>query len=71
MLIVLNIQAQVVGVGDIGTVSSILINPNKTTYFIGIGIKDGEFYYRSGFALLFDHDFYMRIKFAQEGEIFE
>ena len=30
----------------------------------GIGIKDGEFYLKSGFALLFGYDFYIRIKFA-------
>ena len=30
----------------------------------GIGIKNGEFYYKSGFALLFGFDFYIRIKFA-------
>ncbi len=30
----------------------------------GIAIKDGEFYYKSGFALLFGYDFYIRIKFA-------
>jgi len=30
----------------------------------GIGIKDGEFYYKSGVALLFGYDFYIRIKFA-------
>ena len=30
----------------------------------GFGIKDGEFYYRSGFAFLFGYDFYIRIKFA-------
>ena len=30
----------------------------------GIGIKDGEFYFKSGFALLFGYDFYIRIKFA-------
>ena len=28
----------------------------------GIGIKDGEFYYKSGFAVLFGYDFYIRIK---------
>lgn len=30
----------------------------------GIGIKDGEFYFKSGFALLFGYDFYIRIRFA-------
>ena len=30
----------------------------------GVGIKDGEFYYKSGFAVLFGYDFYIRIKFA-------
>lgn len=30
----------------------------------GVGIKDGEFYYKSGFAMLFGFDFYIRIKFA-------
>ena len=30
----------------------------------GIGIKDGEFYYQSGFAVLFGYDFYIRIRFA-------
>ena len=30
----------------------------------GIGIKDGEFYFKSGFALIFGYDFYIRIKFA-------
>ena len=30
----------------------------------GVGIKDGEFYYKSGFAVLFEYDFYIRIKFA-------
>ena len=30
----------------------------------GIGFKDGEFYYKSGFALLFGYDYYIRIKFA-------
>ena len=29
----------------------------------GIGIKDGEFYYKSGAAVLFGFDFYIRIKF--------
>ena len=30
----------------------------------GVGIKDGEFYYKSGFAVLAGYDFYIRIKFA-------
>ena len=30
----------------------------------GVGIQDGEFYYNSGFAVLFGYDFYIRIKFA-------
>ena len=30
----------------------------------GVGIKDGEFYYKSGFAVLFGYDFYIRVKFA-------
>ncbi len=30
----------------------------------GIGIKDGEFYYNSGFAVLFGYDFYIRVKIA-------
>ena len=30
----------------------------------GVGIKDGEFYYKSGFAVLFGYDFYIRIKFS-------
>ena len=30
----------------------------------GVGIKNGEFYYNSGFALLLGCDFYIRIKFA-------
>lgn len=30
----------------------------------GVVIKDGEFYYKSGFAVIFGYDFYIRIKFA-------
>ena len=30
----------------------------------GVGIKDGKFYYKSGLAMLFGYDFYIRIKFA-------
>ena len=30
----------------------------------GAGVKDGVFYYESGFAVLFGYDFYIRIKFA-------
>lgn len=30
----------------------------------GIGIKNGEFYYTRGIAVLFGYDFYIRIKFA-------
>ena len=30
----------------------------------GVGIKDGEFYYKIGFAVLFGYDSYIRIKFA-------
>ena len=30
----------------------------------GIGVKDGEFYFKSGVAVLFGFDFYVRIKFA-------
>ena len=30
----------------------------------GVGITDGEFYYKNGFAALFGYDFHIRIKFA-------
>ena len=40
------------------------INALSAGLQFGIGIKDGEFYYKSGFALLFGYDFYIRVKFA-------
>jgi len=40
------------------------VNAISAGFQFGVGIKDGEFYYKSGFATLFGYDFYIRIKFA-------
>lgn len=40
------------------------VNALSVGFQFGIGIKDGEFYYSSGIALLFGYDFYIRVKFS-------
>ena len=40
------------------------INALSAGFQFGIGLRDGEFYFGGGFAVLFGYDYYIRIKFA-------
>ena len=48
----------------IGAIVGGSVSALSAGFQFGVGIKDGEFYYKSGFAVLFGYDFYIRIKFA-------